>query len=91
MTIATDPNSDSLPDSDDDFAKHFEEFATGKAPDPDAPRETDEPDGNGPEGEPPAPADAATETDQPQETATSGDAPPEGGDQPPEGDKAPDP
>lgn len=98
MAVATDPKADSLPDSDDDFEKHFEEFAAakiGQAPDPEEPDGNDEPGGNGPDEKDPAPAeeddksDAATEEPS-EDDATPGDAKPDGGSQPPEGEKAPD-
>lgn len=98
MSIATDPNPDSLADSDDDFEKHFKEFADGKSPSSEEQIETGEPEGNDPEEKPAAPAEgddkkpeAATEEDKPQASVTSGEAKPEGGSQPPEGEKAPDP
>ena len=98
MTIATDPNPDSIVDSDDEFEKHFNEFATGKpAPNSEAQDKPGEPDGNGPEEEPPVPEEGgeppkpAAETEPPPETATSGEAEPDGGSQPPEGEQAPDP
>lgn len=106
MTIATDPNSDSLENEQDDFAKHFEEFASGKKPDPDTEKtsEADPSEGNDPGDEPPSPeeeqkaepeageeeAPAAEEEDKSSEEVTSDDAKPEGGSQPPEGE-APDP
>jgi hypothetical protein len=92
MPIATDPASVSLEDSDDEFKKHFDEFATGKAPDPEEPKEPGEPEGNDPEEKPTAPADgAATEESKTSDDVTSGEAPDEGGDQPPETQQAPDP
>lgn len=97
MTIATDPNSDSLDNSDDGFSKHFEEFASGHKsdPDPEEQKEDGEPEGNGPEFGHPAPAQeetpAATEERQAHETATSGNAEPDGGTPPPSGEQAPDP
>lgn len=92
MTIATDPKTDTITDSDDGFEKAFEEFAAGKEPPP-HPNDEIKPtasEGNGPEVTDPAPAPAATGNGA-SETATSDDADPEGGSQPPEGDKAPDP
>lgn len=107
MTIATDPKDVSLSDEQDEFAKHFEEFASGKAPDPQTEKEPEPApsEGNGAEEEPPAPAkepeppkekeeeapEAATEAGEATEPATSEDAPAEGGSQPPEGQTAPDP
>jgi hypothetical protein len=97
MTVATDPKDVSFNDSDDEFDRHFEEFASGKKTDPDTEvkEEPGEPDGNGPDGEPPAPAEvkteAATGTEHQPDDATSGDADPDGGSQPPEGEQAPDP
>lgn len=98
MSVATDPKTDSLNDSDDDFAKHFDEFAaakTGTVPDREEPDEDDEPGGNGPDGKDPAPAEeddksGAAAEENPEDDATPGDAEPDGGGQPPEGDKAPD-
>lgn len=98
MTVATDPKTDTLQDSDDEFAKAFDEFAaakTGQAPNPEEPNELDEPGGNGPDEKDLAPAeeddksDAAAEESS-EDEATPGDAKPEGGSQPPEGEKAPD-
>lgn len=61
MTIEPDPKPDTIADSDDDFDKHFSEFASGQKPAPDEEKDKDEdaaPDGNGPaEDEPSAPAD----------------------------------
>jgi len=100
MTVATDPKTDTLEDSDDEFSKHFDEFAAAKiglAPDQEEQKEPGEPEGNGPDEPPAAPAkeeeepsQAATEESGKSETATSGDAEPEGGGQPPEGEQAPD-
>ncbi len=92
MTIATDPNDVTVTDSDDDFDKHFKEFASGNKPDP-VPEEREEggePEGNGPEDDAYAPADEAATEHQPRETATSGSAKPEGGAPPPSGEQAPD-
>lgn len=90
MTIATDPNSVTIDDEQDAFTSAFEEFAAGKpAPDPDEDSGDAPSDGNGPEAEPPAPEQSATEGEPP-ETATSGEAPANGGDQSPEA-QAPDP
>lgn len=98
MSIATDPNSVSLDEEQDDFEKHFEEFASGKKPDPETEEspEAAPSEGNDPEDEPAAPAEgeepeAATEKDEPSETVTSDDATTEGGSQPPEAEPAPDP
>lgn len=59
MTIEPDPKPDSIDDSDEGFAKHFNEFASGDTkPDPDSEKGKNEakPDGNGPaEDEPSAP------------------------------------
>lgn len=99
MTIATDPQSVSLDDEQDEFEKHFEEYATGKKPAPE-PEEAEEParsEGNGPEEEAPAaPAEeekpqAATEGEEPSEQATSDEPKPEGAEPAPEGEPAPDP
>lgn len=90
MTIATDPNSVTLEDEQDGFDKAFDEFAAGKAaPDPENKGEADQPDGNGPEDDTAPDQDVAAD-DQTSETATSGEAPSEGGDQPPEEQQAPD-
>lgn len=83
MSIATDPNSVSLDDSDDGFAKHFDEFASGKKPDPDQeePKEAAASEGNGPKEEPAAPADEdepEPEGDEPKEAATEEAATEEG-------------
>jgi hypothetical protein len=100
MTIATDPKSDSLSEEQDEFEKHFEEFASGKTPDP-QPEEEPEPapsEGNGPEEDAPAPEaegeepeTPATEEQKPTEQATSDDAKPEGAEPAPKGEEAPDP
>lgn len=97
MSVATDPKIEQNADSDDEFDKHFEEFAaakSGQAPSSEEPTEPGEPEGNGPEGEDPAPKEEtsseATERETPSDDATSGEAKTEGGSQPPS-DQAPDP
>lgn len=93
MTVATDPKIDQIEDSDDEFAKHFNEFAGKEPPSSEAQGEGGEPEGNDPEGEPAAPAKgepkAATDEGKPTETVTSGSAEPDGGGQPPS-EQAPD-
>lgn len=97
MTIATDPKSDSLEVEQDEFAQHFEEFASGKKPDPETEKapEPDPSEGNGPKEEAPAPeapeGEAATEEQKPSEQATSDEPKPEGAEPAPEGEPAPDP
>jgi hypothetical protein len=92
MTIATDPSSVSL-DDEQDFEKHFEEFASGKKTDPET-EEGKEPvqsEGNGPEEPAPAPEPPATGEPEPPEQATSDEPKPEGAEPAPEGEPAPDP
>lgn len=101
MSIAPDPKTDNIDTSDDDFGKHFEEFAAAKAkgepaPSSEEPTEDDEPEGNDQPKEPAAPAEdetpAATEEGDEGEPVTSGDAKDtEGGSQPPKEEQAPDP
>lgn len=94
MTIASDPNLEDNNNSDDEFDTAFNEFAAGRsAPPHEDPPEPAEPDGNGPAPAPsaPAPQEPATDTDDGTETATSGDANPDGGSPPPAGDTVPDP
>jgi len=92
MQVAPDPKDGNLTDSDDGFNEAFDQFAAGKTPpvpDPEQGADDDEPGDDGPELGRPAPADAATDDEPPEETPP-GDAEPDGGGQPPEGQEAPD-
>lgn len=81
MSIDADPkNQDN--DGDDEFAKHFNDFAAKTAPEQKAEVDDDEPEGNVPEVVDPAPAKAATEEAKPPASDTSGET--EGGEKPPE-------
>jgi hypothetical protein len=106
MTIATDPKDVSLVDSDDDFEKHFNEFASGQKPDPHPEEQPEDAasEGNGTGDKPPAPDEGegdppkdgqkpepATGEGEEPANATSDEAKPDGGDKPPEGAEAPDP
>lgn len=93
MQVATDPNLEQNADSDDEFDKHFKEFADAKdtgSPPPEDDEEPGEPEGNGPEGDEATPAEPAATEPPPTDDATSGEAKPEGGDKPPK-EQAPDP
>ena len=99
MTIATDPKLEQNTDSDEEFGKHFEEFAaakqSGQAPAQEDADEPDEPEGNGPEDEAAAPKEEtsseATEEAASTDDATSGEAKTEGDSQSPSEAQAPDP
>lgn len=79
MTVETDPKTDNNDGGDDEFAKHFDEFAASKlAPNEEVDDELgDDPEGNDPKDEPTDPSPEkgdASAKDDPSDDVTSGDA-----------------